>query len=82
MTSDLAQEFRAAVEAEKAAWANLRGHLPGSPEFDPALWAEWQRAVQLADVARQQARQTPAASGRGAGRAMPLMRRLFSRHQV
>lgn len=38
-------ELTAAIAAERAAWAKVKGNLPGSPGFDLTLWGHWREAV-------------------------------------
>ena len=73
MTVNSLDDYKAAVDAERAAWLALRGHLPGSPDFDSTLWQQWQAAVQLADGARSQmlSRTASMKSSAGANRASP-----------
>lgn len=35
------EDFTRAMYAERAAWLAVANRLPGSPEFDPALWQRW-----------------------------------------
>ena len=53
MHPDPHEELTAAIAAERAAWARVQGRLPGTTDFDAALWQQWQHAVQRCRAARQ-----------------------------
>lgn len=41
----LEEDFTRAMYAERAAWLAVANRLPGSPEFDAALWQRWVAAA-------------------------------------
>jgi hypothetical protein len=47
------EELAAAIAAERAAWSRVKDNLPGTPEYNEALWASWQESVQRCRDARQ-----------------------------
>ena len=48
---NLSRDYMQALEAERAAWLDLRGALPGEPEFDRRAWDAWRAAVEERDLA-------------------------------
>jgi hypothetical protein len=52
MCPDLHDEFRAAVEAEDAAWQAIKGKLPGCIDYEQGLWDTWVAAVRRSDSLR------------------------------
>lgn len=49
-------DYANAVAFERAAWNAVRDHLPGSAKFDDALWKQWRKSVDDADLAAGRAR--------------------------
>lgn len=45
--------YSQAIGAEKAAWELARNRLPGTSEFDAAVWSEWQLCVARSASARR-----------------------------
>jgi hypothetical protein len=53
MQPDPHEELSAAIAAERAAWSRVKDQLPGTPDYNEALWQAWQGSVQRCREARQ-----------------------------
>jgi hypothetical protein len=53
MQTDPHEELSAAIAAERAAWSRVKDQLPGTPDYNEALWHAWQGTVQRCRDARQ-----------------------------
>jgi hypothetical protein len=49
--------YAEAIAAENAAWVAVKDRLPGSADFDQALWLRWQEAVAASDLIRTTGRE-------------------------
>jgi hypothetical protein len=45
------EEWMEALRAEREAYKRISGTFPGSPNYDPLAWKQWQDAVARADLA-------------------------------
>jgi hypothetical protein len=64
----LLNEYKAAVLAERAAWSQLLGRLPGQPLFDMRLWLDWRRSAMQSDLASRELNRCAMAVAEPAGR--------------
>ena len=48
----LMEAWQAACALERQAWEKVRVQLPGTEDFDPGAWQEWQDAIARSDTAR------------------------------
>jgi hypothetical protein len=52
------EEYAMALARERAAWNEVRGHLPGTLGFDQERWKCWRSAMDEADCAAAKVRTT------------------------
>jgi hypothetical protein len=44
------QDYLRAMQAEREAWLAVADKLPGTPGYDPELWAKWRAASRNSSI--------------------------------